>query len=216
MELPFYWYTDHLITIFFLVNESGPYFTMACSSQAWHVHQPDLGAFKYLNQTIIFCISPIIFVHYYQCIIIAHIFFYLVTIDIAINDVLIYNSTMEPAPALFHVSRKSLSRPRFLSGVINANDQINQVKHCWHWSNLGQSGPSPRKPHQQSLMTLLIKSTPTLGPSLVKELVKTPVKPLCLWTSSKTFAAFSKFRLNTSKSANIKVVRCFEGHNFLN
>jgi hypothetical protein len=40
------------------------------------------------------------------------------------------------------------------------------------------------------------------------------VKPRCPWTSSGTFAAFSKFHLNTSKSPNIKVVQFFEGHNF--
>jgi hypothetical protein len=62
-------------------------------------------------------------------------------------------------------------------------------------------------------MILLINSTPTLGQSLVKVLVKTPVKPLCLWTPSRTFAAFSKFHLNTSKSHNIKVVQFFKGHN---
>jgi hypothetical protein len=32
--------------------------------------------------------------------------------------------------------------------------------------------------------------------------------------SSGTFAAFSKFHLNTSKSANTKVVQIVEGHNF--
>jgi hypothetical protein len=31
---------------------------------------------------------------------------------------------------------------------------------------------------------------------------------------SGTFAAFSKFHLNTSKSPNIKVVQFFKGHNF--
>jgi hypothetical protein len=31
----------------------------------------------------------------------------------------------------------------------------------------------------------------------------------------RTSATFSTFRLNTSKSANIKVVRLFEGHNFI-
>jgi hypothetical protein len=45
-------------------------------------------------------------------------------------------------------------------------------------------------------------------------LVKTSVKPLCLRTSSRTFAAFSKFHLNTAKSPNIKVVQFFKGHNF--
>jgi hypothetical protein len=32
--------------------------------------------------------------------------------------------------------------------------------------------------------------------------------------SSETFAAFSKIRLNTSKSTNMKVVMFVEGHNF--
>jgi hypothetical protein len=32
--------------------------------------------------------------------------------------------------------------------------------------------------------------------------------------SSRTFAAFSKFHLNTSKSTNMKVVQFVEGHNF--
>jgi hypothetical protein len=35
-------------------------------------------------------------------------------------------------------------------------------------------------------------------------------------TLPRTFAAFSNFHLNTSKSANIKVVRLIEGHNFHN
>jgi hypothetical protein len=61
-------------------------------------------------------------------------------------------------------------------------------------------------------MTLFIMSTCTCG----QPLVKTPVKTLCLRTLSGTFAAFSKFHLNTSKSANIKVVHLFEGHTFHN
>jgi hypothetical protein len=43
---------------------------------------------------------------------------------------------------------------------------------CWHWSNLGQPGSSPWKPHQQTLMALLIKSTQTCGQPLVKGTVK--------------------------------------------
>jgi hypothetical protein len=42
------------------------------------------------------------------------------------------------------------------------------------------------------------------------------VKPLMLLNPPRTFAAFSEFHLNISKSANIKVVRLFEGHNFPN
>jgi hypothetical protein len=59
-------------------------------------------------------------------------------------------------------------------------------------------------------MTHLIKSTTTCGQPLVETPVKTPL-PLNLY---RTFAAFSKFHLNTSKSPNIKVVQFFEGHNF--
>jgi hypothetical protein len=43
---------------------------------------------------------------------------------------------------------------------------------------------------------------------------QTPLKPQCRWTSSGTFAAFSKFHLNTSKSTFMKVVQLVEGHNF--
>jgi hypothetical protein len=41
-----------------------------------------------------------------------------------------------------------------------------------------------------------------------------PLKPQCRWTSSGTFAVFSKFHLNTSKSTTMKVVQLVEGHNF--
>jgi hypothetical protein len=56
-----------------------------------------------------------------------------------------------------------------------------------------------------------------LGQPLVKigqTLVKTPLKPLTLHVNPRTFAAFSKFHLNTSNSPNIKVVQFVEGHNF--
>jgi hypothetical protein len=43
---------------------------------------------------------------------------------------------------------------------------------------------------------------------------QTPLKPWRLRMSSGTFAAFSKFHLNTSKSPNMNVVQFFEGHNF--
>jgi hypothetical protein len=43
---------------------------------------------------------------------------------------------------------------------------------------------------------------------------QTPLKHLRQWMSSETFAAFSKFHLNTSKSTNMKVVQLIEGHNF--
>jgi hypothetical protein len=47
-------------------------------------------------------------------------------------------------------------------------------------------------------------SNPTQNP------VNTPCPPV----SAGTFAAFSKFHLNTSKSPNVKVVCFVEGHNF--
>jgi hypothetical protein len=40
---------------------------------------------------------------------------------------------------------------------------------------------------------------------------QTPLKPWRRWMSSGTFAAFSKFHLNTSKSTNMKVVQFFRG-----
>jgi hypothetical protein len=43
---------------------------------------------------------------------------------------------------------------------------------------------------------------------------QTPLKPWRRWISSGTFAAFSKFHLNTSKSNFMKVVQFGEGHNF--
>jgi hypothetical protein len=53
-----------------------------------------------------------------------------------------------------------------------------------------------------------------LGQPLVKTLLKTPSTPLCPPLSPGTFAAFSKFHLNTSNSLNTKVVYFVEGHNF--
>jgi hypothetical protein len=43
---------------------------------------------------------------------------------------------------------------------------------------------------------------------------QTPFKHWCQWMSSGTFAAFSKFHLNSSKSTNMKVVQFVEEHNF--
>jgi hypothetical protein len=49
---------------------------------------------------------------------------------------------------------------------------------------------------------------------LVKTLPKTLEPFLTSPMSAGTFAAFSKFHLNTSKSPNVKVVCFVEGHNF--
>jgi hypothetical protein len=43
---------------------------------------------------------------------------------------------------------------------------------------------------------------------------RTPLKPWRQWMSFWTFAAFSKFHLNTSKSTNMKFVLFVEEHNF--
>jgi hypothetical protein len=95
--------------------------------------------------------------------------------------------------------------PRFLISIISANDWVKQSQSRWLESNLCQPGSSPRKPSRQRLMILLSKSTQSCGQTLVKGMVK----PQCLWTSSRTFAAFSKFHLNISKLDNIIVVRLF-------
>jgi hypothetical protein len=73
-----------------------------------------------------------------------------------------------------------LWRPRFFISIISANDRISQVKHCWHWSNLGQPGTSLREPRQQSLMTHLIKSTPTCDQPWSKARSKPRSNPLPL------------------------------------
>jgi hypothetical protein len=59
---------------------------------------------------------------------------------------------------------------------------------------------------QLVLTTLLIKSMSLVLKSLVKDRVKTLVKPLDPNTLPRTFAAFSKFHLSTSNSSNSKVV----------
>jgi hypothetical protein len=65
---------------------------------------------------------------------------------------------------------------------------------------------------KQLLMTLLIKSPHSCGQTLINPWSKS--WSICLCTSSRTFIAFSKFHLNTSKSLNIKVIQFFKGHNF--
>jgi hypothetical protein len=65
--------------------------------------------------------------------------------------------------------------------------------------------------HWSVLIILLIISTFISGQTRVKP----RSHPLMSMPVSRTFGAFSKFRLNTSKSANTKVIRRLEGHNFL-
>jgi hypothetical protein len=64
-------------------------------------------------------------------------------------------------------------------------------------------------------MTLLIKSTHPCRQT-GQTLVQRWSKPLLSLSPPETFAVFSNFLLNTSKSTNIKVVRLFEGHTFHN
>jgi hypothetical protein len=54
-----------------------------------------------------------------------------------------------------------------------------------------------------------------LWSKLGQTLAKTLVKPLVTPCPSGTFAAFSKFHLNTSNSTNIKVVQFFKGTTFM-
>jgi hypothetical protein len=49
---------------------------------------------------------------------------------------------------------------------------------------------------------------------LVKTPLKNPLTPFDPPLSAGTFAAFSKFLINTLKSPNVKVVCFVEGHNF--
>jgi hypothetical protein len=50
--------------------------------------------------------------------------------------------------------------------------------------------------------------------TLVKTPLKNPLTPFDPPVAADTFAAFSKFHLNTSNSPNAKVAYFFEGHNF--
>jgi hypothetical protein len=60
-------------------------------------------------------------------------------------------------------------------------------------------------------------ATPNDPPSssLVKTLVKDPLKPFDPPSHPRTFVVFSKFHLNTSDSPNVKVVQFVDGHNFM-
>jgi hypothetical protein len=63
-------------------------------------------------------------------------------------------------------------------------------------------------------MNPLTKSTQTRSQPLAKDTVKTGLTVDVKRMSSRTFAAFPKFHLNTSKSTFMKVVHLVEGHNF--
>jgi hypothetical protein len=102
-------------------------------------------------------------------------------------------------------------RPRFLISVISADDRINQVKHVDFGQILVNQGH-----HLEILANITndpLKQVNTpLWSTLGQTLVKSWSKPLLSLSPPRTFAAFSNFHLNTSKSANIKVVHLLEGH----
>jgi hypothetical protein len=78
--------------------------------------------------------------------------------------------------------------------------ELNLVKRRSTWAITSKTSPmTPNDPFWS-----------TLGQTLPKTLWI----PLCSPVSAGTFAAFSKFHLNTSKSPNVKVVCFVERHNF--
>jgi hypothetical protein len=101
--------------------------------------------------------------------------------------------------------RAELVTPRFSSGFINPNDRVKPVTLVKRRS----TWPSPRKHHQQPLMTHFGQPWSTMD-----NLGQNPLKPLWPSLLPRTFAVFSKLHLNTSNSPNIKVMQFGEGHNF--
>jgi hypothetical protein len=88
-----------------------------------------------------------------------------------------------------------------------------------------ESNPlAPVKPRSTWVITSKTEPTTPIDPldqvntplwsTLGQKHDQTPLKPWHRWMSSKTFAAFSKFHLNTSKSTFMKVVLFVEGLNF--
>jgi hypothetical protein len=88
-----------------------------------------------------------------------------------------------------------------------------------------ESNPlAPVKPRSTWVITSKTEPTTPIDPldqvntplwsTLGQKHGQTPLKPWRRWMSSGTFAAFSKFHLNTSKSTFMKVVQLVEGHNF--
>jgi hypothetical protein len=106
-----------------------------------------------------------------------------------------------------------LWRPRFLINVINANDQISRVKPADPGQTKVNLGHHPENLAIEPYWT----PWPSLHTSVVNPWSKARSNPLNRWRrrmSSGTFAVFSKFHLNTSKSTFMKVVHLVEGHNF--
>jgi hypothetical protein len=102
--------------------------------------------------------------------------------------------------------RPQVWRPRFSAGVFNPNEKVNCVDFGQTTVNLGHHlETSPTTPNDPFWSTLVNPwSNPTQNP------LNTPCPPV----SAGTFATFSKFHLNTSKSPNVKVVCFVERNNF--
>jgi hypothetical protein len=89
--------------------------------------------------------------------------------------------------------------PGFRLGLVDANDLVDRVKHFDFGQTLVNLGHHLEKPSQQSIMVNLWSK---LGQTLVKPLLKA----FDIHGHSRTFAAFSKFHLDTSNYPNTKVV----------
>jgi hypothetical protein len=96
-----------------------------------------------------------------------------------------------------------LWRPRFLFNPNSRSKLLTVVKSRSTWVLTSKTSPTnPNDPIDQ------------VHTHVWASLRQTLPKPQWPWMSSGTFAAFSKFHLNTSKSTNMKVVQFVEGHNF--
>jgi hypothetical protein len=105
------------------------------------------------------------------------------------------------------VLRSVLWHPRFLTSVINSKGRISRVRPRSTWVITLKTPPNkPYKPLDQV-------NTP-LWSTFGQRHGQTPLKHWRRQMSSGTFAAFSKFHLNISKSTNMKVVQFVEEHNF--
>jgi hypothetical protein len=105
-----------------------------------------------------------------------------------------------------HSGRRHCDVPGFRPGLLTLmirSTELTLVERRSTWVITSKTSPiTPNDPFGQQ------------GQPLVKTLVKNHLNTLCPSMSPGTFAAFSKFHLNTSKYPNVKVVYYVEGHNF--
>jgi hypothetical protein len=111
-----------------------------------------------------------------------------------------------PADGGGHSGRRHCDVPGFRPGLLTLmirSTELTLVERRSTWVITSKTSPiTPNDPFGQQ------------GQPLVKTLVKNHLNTLCPSMSPGTFAAFSKFHLNTSKYPNVKVVYYVEGHNF--